>query len=390
MYSCWAFFVTYNLVSFVASTTELSSPINLTFSWTNEFCWKLSWSLPASFEEKLNCSPKYQVNLPVPGKVPDSKRTSSTTYETCAGLTGVGNYSVETLCNTNINQPAVHTIAAPKELVSNFQCVFYSYNDMNCSWHQTSQTPDDLQFYYAYPISKTSISNISMCNTYLHTAEKKTGCHLSCNNSFPHDLFIQVNGTVNGSLVRNTFKIDPKSNVKPPAPKVKIRKEGMYLNLSWDHPNIRRPHCWKYLLNYSRCQEPKICIEIDRNSKNILYEPECQFEIQVKAIFNTCGTGESDWSEVELYGKNVWPVDVGAIVIPIAVFIFVILFLCCFMKHRKKLYPKIPQPSLVYKDRTEEQKIVIGSLYVPDEKVELNINLENKPPLSSGIFRPGF
>uniref|UniRef100_A0AAY5KXW6 Type I cytokine receptor cytokine-binding domain-containing protein n=1 Tax=Esox lucius TaxID=8010 RepID=A0AAY5KXW6_ESOLU len=359
--NCWELVVTYYLISLVAVQTiiEPPSPVNLTISWKNEFCLELSWRLPENVDENWkNC--KYLIS---------DDRLSDTRYETCVSLEGGVNFSVQTQCNGMQSQPVVHTIAAPRELVKDFHCFYYSSNALNCSWLPTNQSPEDIHLYYAYSETEINVSNTSECRSYRRNVGGKTGCLVRVDFR-TLKVYFQVNGTVNGSSLRNTFKVIPKDNVKPPAPKVKITKKENNLNLSWNHPNISKSHCWNYKLNYSRCQE-SLNKTTKSNSETIPYDPRCQYRVQIKAVYSSnCGEGESDWSGVEIYAT---------------LFLFVILFLCCFMKHKEKIFPKIPQPSMTYKDTlnsSKEPKTFKGNLYVPvEENVEYKISLEKEPQL---------
>ncbi|XP_045067706.1 interleukin-5 receptor subunit alpha isoform X2 [Coregonus clupeaformis] len=260
-------------------------------------------------------------------------------------------------------------VAVEKELVNNFQCCLYSSKAMNCNWLPANQAPDDLQLYYWF----SGESHKAACSDYQYRASEKTGCRLR-GDFLEHNVNFHVNGTFNGLSVQNIFWVFPINCVKPPAPRVKITEEGKDLILSWDPPDLAAHHCWVYILNYSKCQE-SLSKEIQYQYENVVvdvpYDLRCQYRVQVKAVYKeSCGAGESDWSDVELYGvedRHVdWSMTVVAILIPAAVGLFIILFLCCFMKHRNKLFPEIPQPSLIFKDMVnsnKEQKLgVVGQM----------------------------
>nr|XP_046175332.1 interleukin-13 receptor subunit alpha-2-like [Oncorhynchus gorbuscha] len=278
-------------------------------------------------------------------------------------------------------------VAVEKEL-KNFQCSLYSSKAMNCSWLPANQTADDLQLYYWYP----GESHKTACSDYKPRAGEKIGCRLR-GDFLEHDVYFHFNGTLNGLSVQKTFRVRPVHYVKPPAPRVKITEEGKDLLLSWDPPDLAAHHCWVYVLNYSMCRESlskEIQYKYDNVAVKVPYDLRCQYRVQVKAVYKkSCGAGGSDWSDVELYGVEDlhfdWLMTVFAILIPAAVGLFIILCLCCFMKHREKLFPKIPQPSLILKDMlnsNKEQKSFIGNLYVPVvEEMECKISLEKDPTL---------
>uniref|UniRef100_A0A3P8YZA7 Type I cytokine receptor cytokine-binding domain-containing protein n=1 Tax=Esox lucius TaxID=8010 RepID=A0A3P8YZA7_ESOLU len=338
----------------------LPQPLDLSLTWYNEFCVKLSWNAPRDLD--ASCEVKYMFDVTRNGRLLASERKMKTEFERCLSLEGDVHFSVQTECNkSSRSQPVVYTIAAPTELVKNFYCFINSTVDMNCMWIAADQAPENLHLYYSYAETRTTVSNLSRCSDYLHREGKKTGCHIR--GHFGALVFLQVNGTVNGSSLRNTFEVSPLYNVKPAAPMVNITKEGTELNLSWDYPEIGATYCWDYILNYSKCKEHlNKLIESKQPKANIPYDPRCQYRVQVKAVYSKdCGLGGSDWSKVAVYGEDEWSNIVIAIAIPSSVFLLVILFFCCLMKHREKMFPKIPQPSLIFKDilnSSKEQKML--------------------------------
>lgn len=56
------------------------------------------------------------------------------------------------------------------------------------------------------------MSKVSECNEYLYNGNQRTGCHLRGDSHTR--IFFQVNGTLNGSSVRNTFEVNPQDHGK--------------------------------------------------------------------------------------------------------------------------------------------------------------------------------
>ncbi|CAB1351629.1 unnamed protein product [Coregonus sp. 'balchen'] len=231
----------------VATEKALPEPLNLSLTWATEFLIKLSWNAPKDLD--ASCKVKYIIN---------STRTGQ------------------------------------KSNISSTPCLYKEYNvDMNDAVNYTVITS---------PVESPGDSHIAACSEYQYRAAQRTGCHLR-GAFLQYDVYFLVNGTLNGSYVRNNFLVLPRYHVKPQAPK---------------------------------------------------------YRVQVKAVYQKwCGDGGSDWSEEEIYGVDEW--------------------------HREKLFPKIPQPSLIFKDMlnsNKEQKSSIGNLYVPvKEEVECKISLEKDPTL---------
>ncbi|XP_045557353.1 interleukin-5 receptor subunit alpha isoform X1 [Salmo salar] len=408
MYKCWGGFVLYYFVSFVATqpetgragnrwhtdsrvgdryagtdwqrqgVSELPSPTNVTFSWTNEFCWELSWSLPENVDSQ-RC--KYHINMSQIGQKNIIKTKKETRLKDCFPLMGVVRFSIQTQCNnrTRMSQTVVHTIPAPTELVKNFKCFLYS-KAMNCSWLLTNQVPEDLQLYYGFK----NMSKVSECSEYLYNDNQRTGCHLI--GDFRIRIFFQVNGTLNGSSVRNTFEVDPKGHVQPLPLELKITEEGSNLNISWISPDIRDPRCWEYIINYTRCNTPESKSLKGETWIMVNYDPHCQYRVRIKPIFlKWCGMGEGDWTREEIYGKDGnrdWHLHVAAIFISVMAVIVSIVVCFCIRKHKDKILPQVPKPTNLISDmfNNNNDMSINEHLYIPaQEEVDCKITLVQDP-----------
>ncbi|KAJ8008345.1 hypothetical protein DPEC_G00103870 [Dallia pectoralis] len=352
-----------------ADEKALPEPRDFTLTWIDEFKIKLSWNPSKDLDP--SCEVKYKLNASY------SLDTLNTFFDGMSVfLDKPVTYTVQTIptkCgDRTISKPASISVTTTK-LVKNFKCFLYSTMAMNCSWLIANQAAEDLRFYYKYAGQNHTVE----CSQYLYRGVQKTGCHLRGTIS-PSDcnMYFLINMTVNGLSVRNTFWVNPNNNVMPPAPKVKITNKSNDLNVSWTHPEYAPHHCWIYTLNYSRCQDTQLSKQLQQVNAIIPYDPRCQYRFQVKAVLSdTCGKGESDWSEEELYGVEDWSNLVIAVVIPASVFLFVILFLCCLWKCWKNIFPPIPQPPSDFLKMlfgTNEHLASKWDIYVPvKEKVDL-------------------
>ncbi|KAJ8008346.1 hypothetical protein DPEC_G00103880 [Dallia pectoralis] len=377
------------ITSDVPVEQALPRPLDLSLTWYNEFCVQLSWNVPEGVD--ASCELKYIV-IYTNNRKSITEKKKRAEFKRCVALMGGVHFSVQSECNkdqSSRSEPAVYTIAAPTELVKDFHCFQNSSVTINCFWTPINNTPGNLQLYYSRIENKTAVSPTLRCSEYLPEVDKTIGCHIKGVDGLA--VFLQINGTVNGSPVRNTFEVNLMDNVKPAAPKVNITQEEKKLILTWDSPEHSTPKCWDYWLKYTKCQNTlsKLIKSTDasrQRKQKIPYDSRCQYRVQVKAVLTRyCGSGESDWSHEEKYGEDDWSNLVIAVVIPASVFLISILFLSCLMKHREKLFPQIPQPSLMFKDMlniSKEQKTFISNLYVPvEEDVECNVSLENKLPV---------
>ncbi|XP_020327105.1 cytokine receptor common subunit gamma [Oncorhynchus kisutch] len=361
----------------VAAEKALPEPLNLSLTWESEFRIKLSWNAPNNLYAP--CKVNYMITTTIGEEKPILMSTFSLYKEYNVTKNDAVNYTVQTnpkhCTGRTISKPVSISKPKPTELVKNFQCSLYSSKAMNCSWLPANQA-SDLQLYYGY----LGPSHIAACSEYQYRDGQRTGCHLR-GSFLQYDVYFKVNGTLDGLSVQNNFLVLPKNHVKAPAPKVKITETGRNLILSWDPPDIGAVHCWKYIFNYSKCQLLVDSKAIQFKHVMVSYDETCQYRVKLKAVYTEwCGEGGSDWSEEEIYGVDDWSMTVFAVVIPAVVFLFLILLICCFMKHREKVFPTIPHPSLVFKDMLNSNKGLkssIGNLYVPDEEeVECKISLE--------------
>uniref|UniRef100_A0A4W5KKF9 Type I cytokine receptor cytokine-binding domain-containing protein n=1 Tax=Hucho hucho TaxID=62062 RepID=A0A4W5KKF9_9TELE len=369
-----------NLVALeVAAEKALPEPLNLSLKWESEFLIKLLWNAPKDLD--TSCKVNYMITETIGQERPKTISTFSLYKKYNVTMNDAVNYTVKTNpkdCRDRTMSKPV-SISKPKltELVKNFQCSLYFSKAMNCSWLPANQA-SDLQFHYRYP----GDSHIAACSEYQYRAGQRTGCRLR-GSFLEYDVYVKVNGTLNGLSVWNNFLVLPRYHVKPPAPKVKITEEGKNLILSWDPPDIGAVHCWNFIFNYSKCQLHVDSKEIQWKHVpvTVSYDERCQYSVKLKAVYSKwCGEGGSDWSEEEIYGVDDWSMTVFYVIIPAVLFLFLILFICCFMKHREKLFPTIPHPSLIFKEMLNSNKDLkssIGNLYVPvEEEVECKISLE--------------
>ncbi|XP_041740946.1 uncharacterized protein LOC121572974 [Coregonus clupeaformis] len=283
----------------VAANKALPAPLNLSLTWATEFLIKLSWNAPKDLD--ASCKVNYMITTRIGQRRPQAETTFKLYKVKRLSMEDAVNYTVQTnpkhCTGRTISKPVNQSITKPTELVKNFQCSLYSSKAMNCSWLPANQA-SDLQLYYGSP----GDSHIAACSEYQYRAAQRTGCHLR-GAFLEYDVYFLVNGTLNGSYVRNNFLVLPRYHVKPPAPKVKITEEGKNLILSWDPPDIGASHCWNYILNYNKCQESLSKeIQFEHVPVKVPYDRRCQYRVQLKAVYQKgCGDGGSDWSEEEIY-----------------------------------------------------------------------------------------
>ncbi|XP_042368587.1 uncharacterized protein LOC121962394 [Plectropomus leopardus] len=351
--------------------------------WINGFQTQLSWAPMAnctyngSIETKL---PKDKQQVPQP---PNPWLTEIVMQGGFLKLT------VDAQCSDSRRYQAVINKTYP-DLVSNLICSVHAVNKTRCTWDPAS--PDsELRFFFRLKTPTESDqrkSSIQECPQYRkNAAGVRTGCDLKAD--FNNNIEILFRGEPNDS--RNTFKIDLLYNVRPPALNWTVTKTGDKFHIRWSLPEV--PFKWKYILNYTECNETKIK---DFRNGETSYEldgvvPHCPYRMAVKAesAFEKDGNprGGTPWSEEKyfeaeqgqgnklVYATFIIPLIFGGLA--------VLVFMCC-KNHKEKIFPKVPVPRDLLSDIFDNNnKCTVRNLYIPEaEEENCKITLVVDPQIS--------
>ncbi|XP_073693405.1 interleukin-13 receptor subunit alpha-1 [Garra rufa] len=381
----------------VESDTELPPPRNLLFKWETPFTLNLTWEKPKDLEP--NCKVNYTVDVrhsqncsQTPKQASQSRRVPNTTCKfnisneigLCISVT----VNPENCGNKDPSPPLEKPISPPLVLLVANRSYEYSHQRLKCTWSPVDDV-QDLGFYYWSPQNDTVIK----CN------EMKIG-ECIIHNAFLKEMtgmFYLFNGTYKGVPVTNTFMDErPVQYVKLNKPKLKIQRDGHSLRFETEASDLNEfePHCYKYNYTYSMCDKiaPEKVIEDDKHV--VEYDSNCKYRARVQIIFfDKCGAGKSDPSDEVEYGENRdpnLPALLALIIIPLIVSCCLIVSLVLLRRHKDIIFPKIPEPTLMFKDmfinniRTAEDLRIPADtrLYVPiEEIVESKIDLEPETPL---------
>ncbi|KAG7330089.1 hypothetical protein KOW79_006311 [Hemibagrus wyckioides] len=380
---------------------RLPPPVNLNLSWDNQNKLSITviWREPAGLDTK--CIVNYSVAIYNEKKCPPKKnasyilRTKSLSYTysiskedaICVGITT----NPEVCENKSASKEVYKDLPPPLALVKNFRCLYYATKKMNCTWNVVKNIPD-LQLFYR--IGKKEA--LKSCISYLTSGHNKTGCHMHDEElASDAEVFFFINGT-GETLLINKFLIDIRvSAVKPPKPKVSITQEGEYLWFQAIIPNFLPPQCLKYKFVYSKCNEQSEQPP-GNSSLHVGYDIACKYTVRVQVIYSNCCGGEhdivSDMSEPECYGEDRDPnlaFKVAMIVTPLIVCCCLIAALLMFRRVKDIILPKIPEPSLFFKDMLNStsdgfsKSLSGGKLYEPvKDIVASHVYLEPKSILS--------
>ncbi|XP_067301510.1 interleukin-13 receptor subunit alpha-1 [Pseudorasbora parva] len=367
--------------------SELPPPKNLNFIWETPFRLSLTWEEPEGLDPSCkvnytvivtNCSTEKYENKRV--HHPSCKMMVANENGLCISVsTNTDNCEKRSQSrSTDIRIPP-----PPVMLVTDINNA-YSNNRMMCTW-RTTDGVQDLSFYYWQP------ENESVIKCTPDETTKTRGCIIYNQNlKEMTEIFYLFKGTHNGVPVTNTFEFDrPQQYAKPDKPHLKIHREGqeLYFQTNGSYFYVFGD-CFSYRYTYSRCNE-NISAEHKNMTHVVEYDPACKYRASVQVFYSkTCGAGKSEPSDFVEYGENNDPnisALMAVIIIPLIVSCCLVVSLVLIKRHKKIIFPKIPEPTLFFKDilnnnmrfPEDPRSPAAGRLYVPiEEVVETGISLE--------------
>ncbi|KAK3545991.1 hypothetical protein QTP70_019303 [Hemibagrus guttatus] len=380
---------------------SLPPPGNLHLSWDqSKLSITVGWREPAGLDTKCivnyslaiyneNCPPKKNASHICRTKNLSLTLPISKEDKICVGITT----NPEVCENKRASKEVYKDLPPPLALVKNFSCLYYAPKKMNCTWNVVKNTPN-LQLFYRIEKNNEALKS---CISYLTSGHNKTGCHMHDEDLTSNaEVFFVINGTGETHLI-NKFIIDIRASaVKLPKPKVIITKEGENLRFqAIILKDFLAPQCLKYKFVYTKCNEQRERIP-SNSSLRVEYDIACKYTVRVQVIYtNFCGGDHdimSDMSEPEYYGEDSDPnlaFKVAMIVTPLIVCSCLIAALLMFRRVKDIILPKIPEPSLFFKDMLNStsdgfsKSLSGGKVYEPvKDIVASNVYLEPMIPAS--------
>ncbi|XP_056317127.1 interleukin-13 receptor subunit alpha-1 isoform X1 [Danio aesculapii] len=387
----------------VESMSELPPPKNLNFKWETPFTLNLTWDKPEDLDPE--CLVNYTISVSS-SQICSNNNIDKRRVAANKVLLNVSN--VNGLCinvTTNLDNcgdrrspPKIITIPAPPVLLVTDRDFAYSHDQLKCTWRPAVDVKD-LGFYYWY---KREPPLESLIRCIPDETMKMGGCvihntHLKDINVFGH-MFYLFNGTYNGTVVNNTFKDENvKQYVRLKKPQLTVQRVGDSLMFQTNASDLDEfeKGCYKYNYTYSECgKESRNFTELINKSTH-QYDPYCKYRARVQIHFsNDCGRGFSELSDEVYYGENSnpnTPALLALIIIPLMVSCCLIVSLVLLRRNKDILFPKVPDPSLFFKEMLNSNVNVPvelpansldNKLYVPAEEIlEYRISLEQDTPL---------
>ncbi|XP_056598538.1 interleukin-13 receptor subunit alpha-1 isoform X2 [Triplophysa dalaica] len=366
---------------------HLPPPKNLKFIWLSPFDLNLTWEKPEGLDP--TCRVNYTIEVHDKNcfsKSSQKKRTCNLFYtfnlSNEKGLCITVTTNSENCGKKNTSLPSYFTIPSPPvTLVRNLSCLYYSINNLTCTWNLADDV-QDLSFYYR--LHQKKLDHITKCSSYINDMMKIKGCEIYSKDFKENvdDMFFMFNGTHKGISVNNTFKIeDPGFNVKLKKPELIIRRDEQKLYFQTIRSGFEQfaEDCFEYTYTYTKCNEKHDSI---RGGKEypLSYDHMCKYTAKVQILFKGhCGTGESELSDEVDYGDNRnpnVPVLLAVIIVPLVVSCCLIACLVLIHRHKDSILPKIPEPSLLFKDMIynnikmtdDPRNPPVGPMYIPIEE----------------------
>ncbi|XP_056156263.1 uncharacterized protein LOC130130571 [Lampris incognitus] len=359
-----------------AQSGETLPPPSLNLSLTDGFFPTFSWApLPPQYKAS-KCVYVITKNGDPALQLP-ATYASYTFRVTMEG--GRVNFSVQIRCGDKSSAAVVREIDYP-ELVSQVQCLVHSSRLIRCSW-SPSKHVRDLGLFLLRDEEVVPYE----CPAYESSEGVRTGCRLRGGDLGA--IYLMFNGD-SERHARQKHLHDTPSQQRPPPLNWTVAVETDNITISWRPPDVMEPHCWGYKIKYTACDEEQVKeVGVGVNSAQLTYLPHCRYRISIKATIDTCGTGETPWSEVKEFGKDKDPyagLYIAAAIVPVICITLAALALVCFRKHQEQIIPKVPCPPESIKSMLDNNNMsTIGSLYTPPkEEDDVSITLVTERQLS--------
>nr|XP_033801263.1 interleukin-13 receptor subunit alpha-1 [Geotrypetes seraphini] len=252
----------------------------------------------------------------------------------------------------------------PATSVTNFTCVWYNKEYMNCTWQPGKRVPPDTSYilYYRYGNLKSD----QQCHEYSYKNQIAIGCHFS-KLELPKEGKIYFMITDSSEKIRSIYSdVDLDSILKPSAPRIAniSRTSDNEISVSWSN-NLWpvRDACLRSEVEYKGDALDVEIFPVDKNRSFIIRRkcfPDecCTVRVRVKINKYCLESTWSDWSQKESLGedggRNYDSSVIYLLMIPLvgAATIILIIFL---KRILVLLFPPIPDPAKLFKGMHLEQ-----------------------------------
>uniref|UniRef100_UPI00398F5570 interleukin-13 receptor subunit alpha-1-like isoform X2 n=1 Tax=Pristiophorus japonicus TaxID=55135 RepID=UPI00398F5570 len=243
--------------------------------------------------------------------------------------------------------------------VTNFRCLQYNFEYINCTWDIGSQTPPDTVYYFHY--WQVDMDVIQICPKDIFKDGRAAGCHLKPD-KFNHKLNLNTRVTGKSAHARIKpffFNLESGSFVKLCPPKeINISKTANGIGIKWKVPASWSRQCVNYQLSMRSSSNSDLPPRTFMDPEVEIHDAvlDVKNTVQVRAIYiPSCGDNGiwSDWSDEAYFGKDNgqdWILRVTLlIIVPILVAAAAIILLTYLKKLQILILPPIPDPGKLFK-----------------------------------------
>nr|AAR25682.1 class I helical cytokine receptor number 19 [Tetraodon nigroviridis] len=368
-------------LSFTAAEAEqLPPPTGLTRNWLDPITVVISWEEPRGLP--ANASISYLCTIRNKEK---KERSNKTIWKLFTEETDSDhwNFQVQTVSEDkqhngqkkyNNSSPVTFNISHDKqkaELVKDFKCVIDA-RELNCSWIPANPSQNLTVRYRMDGFGDEVRHGVKTCDNPSGAGDPgRHSCTLQRDVSEikAYSYLKETCVFVETDTAVSTFR--PQLVVNPPLVNVTEENDTLKVTLASRLPGLEE--CTTFTLRYERCSVQEYRNITGYNTMDISYDKTCRYEFRAQTLLgNNCfGTAlASQFSDPVTYGVDNpdRTLAIAATFISIVLSVCIILLCYCFRKHKKILWPNIPDPSVIFKQMmngNNDLKAPGGNLYTP-------------------------
>ncbi|XP_075043339.1 interleukin-13 receptor subunit alpha-1-like [Mixophyes fleayi] len=409
----------------------LPPPTNITFGMDGMFCLQWQWEPP---ENKSNCSLKYTKNIVLQNghKAQPRERGKCAYFEDNVENFDLNSdiiFEVQAECNsTNIMSEPVRKatqLAAgnPRTSVSNFTCVWYYLEYMNCTWQPGQDRPPNVNYSLLYWISdesycsevleptqirdETYCSKVPQPTQFHHLLDTGKHCeNYTSNNGIPvgcqfrlQKPFVDLSRVVmvvtdrskNVKPFISYIHLNNIAKLRPPTINNVYRTPNQSIHLSWNASEVHKESLYQVRLEISNGESKQDFMDILGTIKeipNVL--PDITYTVKVRVRLPYGATTNnylwSEWSEEKtLPGKDEGRTTsiILLFLIPVIIVVAAVILLIYMRRLQILIFPRIPDPGKVLSNDLQQWIKNGRSVYNEPKKEEICQVSLLETPLSS-------
>ncbi|XP_063289427.1 interleukin-13 receptor subunit alpha-2 [Pelobates fuscus] len=188
---------------------------------------------------------------------------------------------------------------SPDSKIEDFQCIYYDWETLNCTWRHGKQIRPDVTYEFLYWYK--GLAEKKSCDSYLAVDGINLGCVFQKNKLGLHtEFFVHVTGTSDLNPIRSSyFILQLQDLVKPGSPEeVTIRMiKANELILEWEPPRGRVPvQCLVYEI-HSKDKDDIWKINTEQRETIIKLNSSNEICTRIRAKVNMFCANDGFWSE---------------------------------------------------------------------------------------------